>query len=212
METPGLSTTRIAAFSDSVFAFAATLLVLNIKIPEVLPSQLTAELPRQVLQLWPQLLSYMMSFVIVGIYWVAHHVMFHHIKRSDRVLLWLNIAFLMCIAFIPFPTGLISRYGAVQTAVVGYALTLTVTGVLLEILWWYATRGHYLVEKELPDRVIRLGTVKTMIAPCAYALSIAVSFLSPKLSVIFFVAVPVFYVFPSRLDRYLLKADGESRT
>jgi TMEM175 potassium channel family protein len=208
METPGLSTTRIAAFSDSVFAFAATLLVLNIKIPEVLPSQLTTELPGQVLHLWPQLLSYMMSFVIVGIYWVAHHVMFHHIKRSDRVLLWLNIAFLMCIAFIPFPTGLISRYGAVQTAVVVYALTLTITGVLLEILWWYATRGHYLVEKELPDRVIRLGTVKTMIAPCAYALSIVVSFLSPKLSVIFFVAVPAFYILPSRLDRHLLKADG----
>jgi uncharacterized membrane protein len=146
METPGLSTTRIAAFSDSVFAFAATLLVLNIKIPEVLPTELTTELPRQVLQLWPQLLSYMMSFVIVGIYWVAHHVMFHHIKRSDRVLLWLNIAFLMCIAFIPFPTGLISQYGAVQTAVVVYAGTLTITGMLLEMLWWYATRGHYLVE------------------------------------------------------------------
>jgi len=64
METPGLSTTRIAAFSDSVFAFAATLLVLNIKVPEVLPAQL-AELPSQVLHLWPQLLSYMMSFVIV---------------------------------------------------------------------------------------------------------------------------------------------------
>jgi TMEM175 potassium channel family protein len=208
METPGLSTTRIAAFSDSVFAFAATLLVLNIKIPEVLPTQLTTELPRQVLHLWPQLLSYMMSFVIVGIYWVAHHVMFHHIKRSDRVLLWLNIAFLMCIAFIPFPTGLISRYGAVQTAVVVYAGTLTITGVLLEILWWYATRGHYLVEKELPDRVVRLGTIKTIIAPCAYALSIAVSFLSPKLCILFFVAVPAFYILPSSLDRHLLKADG----
>jgi uncharacterized membrane protein len=64
--------------------------VLNIKIPEVLPTQLTTELPLQVLHLWPQLLSYMMSFVI-------------HIKRSDRMLLWLNIAFLMCIAFMPFP-------------------------------------------------------------------------------------------------------------
>jgi uncharacterized membrane protein len=206
METPGLSTTRIAAFSDSVFAFAATLLVLNIKIPEVLPDQLTTELPRQVLHLWPQLLSYMMSFVIVGIYWVAHHVMFHHIKRSDRVLLWLNIAFLMCIAFLPFPTGLISRYGAVQTAIVVYAATLTITGILLELLWWYATKGHYLVEKDLPDNVIRLGTVKTIIAPCAYALSIAVSFFSPKLCIIFFVAIPAFYILPSRLDRYLLKA------
>ena len=207
METPGLSTTRIAAFSDSVFAFAATLLVLNIKVPEVLPAQL-AELPSQVLHLWPQVLSYMMSFVIVGIYWVAHHVMFHHIKRSDRVLLWLNIAFLMCIAFIPFPTALLSRYGVVQTAVVVYAGTLTITGILLEILWWYATRRHYLIEKELPDRVIRLGTIKTIIAPCAYALSIAVSFFSPKLCIIFFVAIPAFYILPSRLDRYLLKAEG----
>ena len=205
MDTPGLSTTRIAAFSDSVFAFAATLLVLNIKIPEVLPDQLTTELPRQVLHLWPQLLSYMMSFVIVGIYWVAHHVMFHHIKRTDRVLLWLNISFLMCIAFIPFPTGLISRYGAVQTAVVVYAATLTITGILLELLWWYATKGHYLVEKDLPENVIRLGTIKTIVAPSTYAISIAVSFISPKLCVIFFVAIPAFYILPSRLDRYLLK-------
>ena len=207
MESPALSTTRIAAFSDSVFAFAATLLVLNIKVPDVLPSQLT-ELPRQVLQLWPQLLSYMMSFVIVGIYWVAHHVMFHHIKRSDRVLLWLNISFLMCIAFLPFPTALISRYGAVQTAVVVYAATLVITGVLLELLWWYATRAHYLVDKDLPERVIRLGTIKTIVAPCAYAFSIAVSFLNPKLCVILFVAVPAFYILPSRLDRYLLKSAG----
>jgi TMEM175 potassium channel family protein len=114
----------------------------------------------------------------------------------------------MCIAFIPFPTGLISRYGAVQTAVVVYAGTLTITGVLLEILWWYATRGHYLVEKELPDRVVRLGTIKTIIAPCAYALSIVVSFLNPKLCIILFVAVPAFYIFPSRLDRHLLKTEG----
>jgi len=132
--------------------------------------------------------------------------MFHHIKRSDRVLLWLNIAFLMCIAFIPFPTALLSRYGVVRTALVVYAGTLTITGILLEILWWYATRGHYLIEKELPDRVIRLGTIKTIIAPCAYALSIAVSFFGPKLCVIFFVAIPAFYILPSRLDRYLLKA------
>ena len=61
METPGLSTTRIAAFSDSVFAFAATLLALNIKVPDVLPTELTTELRRQVLHLWPQVLSYMMS-------------------------------------------------------------------------------------------------------------------------------------------------------
>jgi uncharacterized membrane protein len=150
-----------------------------------------------------------MSFVIVGIYWVAHHVMFHHIKRSDRLMLWLNITFLMCIAFIPFPTALISRYGAVQTAVVVYAGTLAITGVLLELLWWYATRGHYLVEKELPDRVIRLGSVKTIIAPCAYVLSIAISFFNPKLSIIFFVLVPAFYILPSRLDRYLLGNSGK---
>jgi uncharacterized membrane protein len=209
METPGLSTTRIAAFSDSVFAFAATLLVLNIKVPELLPAQLTTELPRQVFQLWPQLLSYIMSFVIVGIYWVAHHVMFHHIKRSDRLMLWLNITFLMCIAFIPFPTALISRYGAVQTAVVVYAGTLAITGVLLELLWWYATRGHYLVERELPDRVIRLGSIKTIIAPCAYALSIAISFFNPKFSIILFVLVPAFYILPSRLDRLLLGTRNE---
>ena len=79
----------------------------------------------------------------------------------------------------------------------------------MELLWWYATRGHYLVEKDLPDRVIRLGTIKTIIAPCAYALSIAISFFNAKLSIIFFVLVPAFYILPSRLDRHLLGTSGK---
>ncbi len=101
----GLTTGRITAFSDGVFSIAITLLVLNLCVPTV-PGELLDQLGKQ----WPSLLSYILSFVIVGIYWVAHHNMFHYIKRSDRPFLWINILLLMCVAFIPFPAGLLGQF------------------------------------------------------------------------------------------------------
>ncbi len=79
--------------------------------------------------LWPKLLSYALSFVIVGIYWVAHHNTFHYIKRSDRNLLWLNILLMMCIVFIPFPTALLGQYPEQRVSVIIYAGTLVITGL-----------------------------------------------------------------------------------
>jgi uncharacterized membrane protein len=79
-----------------------------------------------------------LSFVIVGIYWVAHHNSFHYIKRSDRTLLWLNLLLLLCIVFIPFPTALVGQYPEQQISVVIYGGTLVITGLVLQLLWWYA--------------------------------------------------------------------------
>src|SRR5712692_6409261 len=95
-----LSTNRIEAFSDGVFAVAITLLVLNLQIPQLAASVVSRELVPKLIELWPKLLIYVLSFVIVGIYWVGHHNTFHYIKRSDRTLLWLNLLLLIGIVFI----------------------------------------------------------------------------------------------------------------
>jgi len=130
-----LTTNRIEAFSDGVFAIAMTLLVLQISVPEIPEALVAIELPRKLLALWPaKLLSYAMSFVLIGIYWVTHHITFHHIKRSDPVLLWLNILFLMCVSFIPFPTALIGQYLHQQLPVLIYSATLGITGLVSQLL------------------------------------------------------------------------------
>ena len=114
---PALTTARLEAFSDGVFAIAITLLIFGIKVPEV-ANQDASELKRQLWALWPAYLSFAASFAIISVFWIGHHQMFQLISRSNRTLLWLNNAFLMCVAFIPFPTSLLGRYSDLRIALI----------------------------------------------------------------------------------------------
>ncbi len=156
---------RIKAFSDGVFAIALTLLILQVKVPS--PSQITGEADLQsfLLQQWPAYLSYALSVVIIGLYWVAHHGLFHYIRRANRMLLWLNILFLLCVTFIPFPAALMSEFGNYRTSVVIYGASLAVTGLVFDLMRWYATHQHRLVDKDLHTQVIRTARRRNLIDP-----------------------------------------------
>jgi len=104
-----MSTGRIEAFSDGVFAIVITLLVLEIHVPQVSTPAISAVLTKALIAMWPKFLAYMLSFAIVCIWWVAHHHLFACIARSDRGLLWFNSLYLLWLAFIPFPTALMGR-------------------------------------------------------------------------------------------------------
>ena len=123
-------TGRLQAFSDGVFAIAITVLVLGLGVPEIPDPLVPIELPKKLLELWPgKLLSYALSFVVTGMFWVAHHMAFHHIRRSTRALLWLNILFLMLVSFIPFPAALLGRYFDQRLALLIYTASLAATGL-----------------------------------------------------------------------------------
>jgi uncharacterized membrane protein len=200
----GLTTGRITAFSDGVFSIAITLLVLNLQIPKLTMQQLMeGGLNDKVLALWPNLLSYILSFVIIGIYWVAHHNMFHYIKRSNRPLLWINILFLMCVAFIPFPAGLLGEYPSERISVITYACSLILTNLMLSLLWWYATGNHRLVDKDIDPHFVSLANRRNITAPVVYLVSIGLSFLNVYLSLIVFFLFPLYYIFPSHIDLHL---------
>ena len=100
---------RLIFFSDAVFAIVMTLLILDIRAPDDVPSnRAPTEVPILVWALWPKFLSYMLSFLVIGTYWIAHHQTFRYVRSYDRTLLWLNLLFLLSISFIPFPTCLAS--------------------------------------------------------------------------------------------------------
>lgn len=205
----GLSTNRLVALSDGVFAVAITLLVLNLQVPQLAASVVSQELVSKLFELWPKLLVYVLSFVIVGIYWVAHHNSFHYIKRSDRTLLWLNLLLLLCIVFIPFPTALVGQYPEQQISIVIYGGTLVMTGLVLQLLWWYATSGYHLVDREIDPRLVQRATRRNLTAPLVYLLAIGVSFLSVQISLIFFILVPLYYIFPGRIDRHWIQRNTD---
>ena len=117
---------RIVFFSDAVIAIAITLLAIEIRLP---PLEDGARLVPALWALWPSYLSFAISFLVIGTYWIAHHNMFEHIDRYTPTLIWLNLFFLLCVAFTPFPTAIVGEYGMLAGAQIFYAGSVVVTGV-----------------------------------------------------------------------------------
>jgi uncharacterized membrane protein len=134
-----LSRNRVEALTDGVFAVAMTLLVLDIKVPELQAPSDISQLAVRLLALWPKFLSYTISFVILGVYLVGHHVQLSFIRKVDRPLLWINLLFLLWVALVPFSTALLSEYPMAQIAITLYGLNLIAIGLTLALHWWYAT-------------------------------------------------------------------------
>lgn len=196
-----LGKNRVEAFSDGVFAVAITLLVLDLQSPQLFKALVEGKNYAQWPGLLPVFLAYILSFVIVGIYWVAHHNTFHYIRHSDRNLLWLNILLLMCIVFIPFPTALLGQYPERQISIIIYGGTLVVTGAVLQMLWWYATSHYRLVDRDIDPRLVTRATHRNLMAPSIYLLAIALSFLNVFISLAIFAIVPLLYILPGHIDQ-----------
>jgi len=198
----GLSTSRIEALTDGVFAVVMTLLVLDLKVPLIPGPEATAELPGKLLELWPKFLSFTLSFVIAGIYWVGHHNQFHFIRRTDRVLLWINLLFMLGVAFVPFSSALLGDYPSQQVAIVAYGINLICIGSVLYAHWWYATADHRLVDHDIDPHAVRAAKQRILIAPVAYALAIILSFFGTGVSLAIYILVPVAYIAPGTVDRH----------
>jgi uncharacterized membrane protein len=189
---------RITAFSDGVFAIAITLLVFQLSVPDQLPEGgLWAYFPKLI----PLVASNILAFIVLGIYWVGHHNMFKHIKRHDRILMWSNIIFLMCVAMMPFFFGLVSRFGEDTFALASYAFWLMLTGLVLDFMWWHASRNQRLVDANIDPDLVRFVHRRVLIAPVLYLLSIGVAFFSHTLTMLVFVVIIIIYVVPTPLDQ-----------
>ncbi|MFD8014577.1 TMEM175 family protein [Streptomyces sp. NPDC058955] len=191
-EVHEISTSRLEAFSDGVFAIAITLLVLEIELPHDRP------LLDGLLALWPSYAAYVFSFLIIGVVWMNHHTMLFYIRRVDRPLLLMNLLLLMNVAFIPFSThvlaeGLASGHGE-RAAAVFYGLTLTVGGLPFNAIWWYASRGHrHLSHLITPQQAATIRSHFSM-GPLLYLGATLVGLLSAVASLTCFAVLIVFYM------------------
>ena len=204
----GLRMSRLEALSDGVFAIAITLLVLNLLNLLPVVTQATPQVfERMVGQLLPALLVYVMSFLLVGFYWVGHHLMTNFIQRADRLFLWLNILFLMCIAFIPFPTALLAAFREVLRAelfaVRIYGVTLLLMGLMMAAMWWYASHDYRLVAHDLHPELIRNQQRRTITGALVYLVALLLSVVSPVLSLAVYVIFPIIYLLPARVDQFV---------
>ena len=169
---------RIVNLSDGVFAIALTLLVLDIRVPDIPENLVAADLPAALLSLWPKYLGYFLSFVGIGTFWLIHHSIFRNIRSYDRSLLCLNFLFLMFVALVPFPTSLLGEYGDHRLPVAVYAGTLAVGRLLLTAIHWHTTRNDWMVDEIQDPATIRFFMIRGLTIPAIFLLSIGVSFFS----------------------------------
>ena len=193
-----LTTKRIEALSDGVFAIVMTLLVIEIKVPEVSSQAGRSEFLNSLSHLWPEFFYYMTSFVILGVYWMGHHKQFHYIKRSDGVLMWLNIFFLMFISLIPFSTAFLGKYPLRHFPIVFYSVHLSIVAILLYTKWVYATSKSRLTRKNLHPAVITRGKRKILTGIVIYLLTVIVSYYSVRIGILLFMLVPILYILPGK--------------
>ncbi len=180
---------RIVFFSDAVFAIAITLLALEIRLPESEHLLEDRELFAQLTGIWHSYLGFFISFMVIGVFWMAHHRKFRLIKRYDSRLMLLNLLMLMVVAFIPFPSSLISKYPG-QTATIFYALTMIVGEFLLGLIWWYASRNNRLTDLDLKQRQRQF--INPIATALIFALSIGIAFISPDIAKLsWFLILPV---------------------
>ncbi len=190
-----MSTGRLEAFSDGVFAIAITLLVLQIAIPEAETSDLWKELGKE----WPSFAAYGVSFWVIGILWVSHHAILSCIQRVDRGVLYLNLLVLFSIAFVPFPTALVAEHldssEHEEVAAALYATAMSLTALSFGLLWLYISRHRQKLGVTIPAAQIhRRSRVFAVVAP-VYAVSIAIAFVNAEAVLVLNAALAIYYAF-----------------
>jgi TMEM175 potassium channel family protein len=186
---------RLEAFSDGIFAFAATLLILNLAVTG-------HPLGQQLLGIWPSYVAYALSFITIGIIWTNHHTVMHQLAHVDRFFLMVNVIFLMFIAFIPFPTRLLAlnlQSEGAEAAAIAYGITLTGTAVLFNVLWRYAAAGRRLLRHDADQKVVDGIGRSYLVGPLMYGAATLVALVSPIASAGVYVGIGVFYVLESSI-------------
>ena len=187
---------RIEAFSDGVFAIIVTLLVLELKVPELHHPDSVEDLAHQLLELLPKFLSWLISFVIVAKFWLNQHHIFNLADHADYGLVWLNVIFLMFQSFVPFPTALMGEYPANPLAVSFFGLVMAFNTLLFIALHAYVLRRLTPADvlARQPDHIL----LKFMAGPLGYGLGAALAWADIRLGFLCYFLTPLLFITPPR--------------
>lgn len=202
LDSRGLAKSRIEALSDGIFAVAMTLLVLDIKSSENLDFATNEGLIAYLGTLEHSFAMYAISFVVLAIFWIAHHILFHYVRHVDRRLLWMNMAFLLLVTFVPFSTDLLGDHGHLILPVIVYGINLLALGGLLGLQLRYLASNPLLAAADFTPTVARHMQREVWIYALIPLASMAMSLYSPRVGMYLYLllAIPTF---APRLDRLL---------
>jgi uncharacterized membrane protein len=187
---------RVESFSDGVFAFAITLLVLGFQVPNLNINSDPPLLKALFAQL-PQLIPYITSFATIGIIWLNHHTMFHEVDHVEHGTLMLNLLLLLVVSFIPYPTAVLGRYGPLRSSAVLYGAVLTLLGLVYTILWRHI--ANRCLNKSSRDAArLRAKTLRNLLGAFGYPAGTVIAFFSPMTAILIYLALALYYLLPER--------------
>lgn len=197
-----LHKSRMEAFSDGVFAFAMTLLVVDLAVPAVAGDELLAALADD----WPKYLGYLVSFCSIGAIWLRHNAITEYLEHSDVILLRLNLFLLFSVAFLPFPTSILTEYlgenQAERVAATIYGVNLLLTAVATSLMWRYAVRAQ-LVRPDAADEEIQMLNQRLNPSLIGYAVMILLGLLLPLVAIAGYLAIALYLILPFGRLKYL---------
>ncbi len=197
---------RLLTLTDGVFAIICTLLVLDVHVPELVAGQSLNDALREIR---PSFTAFVISFILVGMYWVGHRDLFALIRRTDRVLVWLNILYLLPLSLLPFGASLLGRFDREPRALRIYGLILVTIATMRVIIWLYATNRPHLLWQPLDTRQRRAGFLLAASAWLLYLLAILLAAVAPTVSLAIYAGLPLLYFLSITLLRSGRKRDEE---
>lgn len=199
----GQSLERLAALSDGIFAVAMTLLVLDLRVPvSTLSDHIDSEqkLFSALVNLGPNFLPYVMSFLSLGIFWVGQQTQLNYFKQSNRYLTWIQLAFLLTVTLMPFSTGLLAAYITFRVAMLVYWLNIFLIGSMLFISWRYAQHAQLMKEEATPE-IRAANQRRIVIAQSLYAFGVLLCLINTYISIGFILLVQLNYAIAPRFWR-----------
>jgi uncharacterized membrane protein len=194
----GQSLDRLSSLSDGVFAVAMTLLVLNLGVPASATIHSEHDLWNALVTLSPHLITYFMSFLTLGIFWIGQQTQLNHFARGDRDLAWMHLAFLLLVSLTPFSTALLAAFIQYRLALVVYWLNICFLGAMLYISWWYASRVK-LVKDEVTAEMRGAIEHRIVVAQAFYACGALLCVVSTYWSIAVIVLVQLNYAIAPRI-------------
>jgi uncharacterized membrane protein len=201
-----ISTTRLETFSDGVIAIVITIMVLELKSPDLSKESTTAQTVSHLQHLLPYFITYAFSFMMIGIFWTNHHHMFHLLEHTDEKLVWQNFLFLFLLSLIPFATAIVGANPFIAISPAIYGVVMLVTNLSFLAMRNYSLRKrlvHRDSDKDLTQKIFKVSRrarTKAIIGTVVYLISIPLAYVNVYLSYACFIIPPIIFFMPEGID------------
>jgi uncharacterized membrane protein len=193
----GQSIERLAALSDGIFAVSMTLLVLDLRVPAETLVHSERDIVHALMDIAPDIVTYLMSFLTLGIFWIGQQTQLNYLERGHRSLAWMHMIFLFAVTLMPFSTRLLGDFPDYRVALVAYWLNLLLLGVAIYLSWICATRLH-LTKADMPPDVPRALERRIIVYQALYAVGALLCLIGTYWSIAFIALVQLHAAFPLR--------------